>query len=85
MALGLIPTPNPCQIISASLALSGNQATFRLAARSAPVVCIQITGEYAYRATTHLARGTYLVTVVHEYPGTGWPTVIAREATVIVP
>lgn len=85
VVLGLMPTPSPCQIISASRTLSGNQVTFRLATQPASSGCVTVLGEFAYRAATQLARGTYLVKVVHEYPGTGWPTVIAREATVIVP
>jgi hypothetical protein len=84
VVLGLMKTPTPCQTITGSGSTSGNQVTIRLTARPFGQGCILVLGEFAYRATTPMPPGTYVVEVVHEYPGTGWPTEVVRKATVVV-
>ncbi len=84
VVLGLMTTPDPCRTISASRQISRNEVTIRMTARSDASPCVTVVAEFAYRATTPLAPGTYLIKVVHEYPGTGWPTVVAGEATVVI-
>jgi hypothetical protein len=79
-----MPTPDPCQFISASGTRSGNQLSIKIAATHRPVGCILVVGEFAYRATIPLSAGTYSVEVMHEYPGTGWATEVVRKATVLV-
>ena len=84
VVLGLMSTPDPCQTIAASGSKSGNHVTITLSARRTGEVCVAVLGQFAYRATAPLPPGTYVVEVVHEYPGTGWPTEVARRATVLV-
>jgi hypothetical protein len=84
VVLGLMPTPDPCHFISASASKSGSQVTITLTARRIGGVCVTVIGEFAYRAVTPMSPGTYTVDVVHEYPGTGWPTEVVRKATVLV-
>lgn len=77
-------TPTPCLTITGSGSISGNEVTITLTARPLGGACILMLGEFAYRAATPLPSGTYVVEVVHEYPGTGWPTEVVRKATVLV-
>lgn len=84
VVLGLMTTPDPCQSISASASKSGNQVTITLTARRIGEGCITSIAEFAYRAVSPMSSGTYTVEVVHEYPGTGWPTTVVRRATVLV-
>jgi len=85
VVLGRLDTPNPCQVITAQAAVDGGLVTVRLMAQGVGGVCVTVLGEYAYRVTRALEPGVYQVRVVHEYPGTGWPTVVAREASISVP
>lgn len=84
VVLGLMSTPDPCQTITASGSKSGNQVTITLTARRVGGICVGMIGEFAYRAVTPMSPGTYAVEVVHEYPGTGWPTEVVRKTTVLV-
>lgn len=84
VVLGLMDTPDPCQSITADVAVSGSAVTVRVSARGVGQVCVAAIGRFAYRVSKVVARGTYDVTVMHEYPGSGWETIVAGSATIAV-
>jgi hypothetical protein len=43
-----------------------------------------VLGRFSYEAVITLPAGTYTVALVHEFPGTGWPTTEILRQTVTV-
>jgi hypothetical protein len=82
---GVIETPNPCQRLSAAVTQRAGRVEVTISARPQGDACIAVLGQFAYRVTEQLPRGQYVVALRHQYPGTGWPTVLVTEQTIIIP
>jgi hypothetical protein len=82
---GVIETPNPCQRLSAAVTQRAGRVEVTITARPQGEVCITVLGQFAYRVAEQLPRGQYIVALRHQYPGTGWPTVLVTEQTISIP
>ncbi len=70
---GVISTPNPCYDIKARLSWDDGALALTLTATARPEICVQVVAAFSYSALlTDLESGSYSITVIHEYPGTGW-------------
>lgn len=86
--LGRITTPNPCYELEPDVAGGDEKILLRVVAVPADGVeaCAAVLGSLAYEVDIpDLRPGEYLVTVVHSYPGTGWPDRTVADETVQVP
>jgi hypothetical protein len=82
---GTISTPNPCYEVKGTLSSDSRQLTLSIVATSKGGFCIQMLAAFEYTATiTDIASGSYTISVVHDYPDSGWERKI-RELTVAVP
>ena len=90
VVLGLMGTPVPCYVIGGSRSKFFDHMTIKVTAQPVGQGCIDSVATFAYRATTPLPPGTYVVEVVHEYLEWGGSTSVGRQEvvrkeTVIVP
>ena len=85
--LGIITTPHPCLDVSAELERDGRTISLAITASSDRLeLCIGVLGRFAYAADVpDLEAGSYRVVVTHVIPNSGWPTVVALDAEVVVP
>lgn len=80
-----LSAPNPCQSLSAELDRSDVGAILRVRIERRDESCVAVIGTFQYEAVMEeLPAGEYHVEVVHEYPGTGWPSGTVHEESVIV-
>jgi hypothetical protein len=85
VAEGRLSTPNPCQDFSAeAYTVNGRRLELVVQVRQRQGLCAAVVGSFAYTARLlELAPGTYDLSVVHEYPGSG-RNLVRREAQVTV-
>ena len=78
--------PDPCRTLDAELDQTDREVTLRVFVRpSGAAVCVQVLGRFGYDALIEpLARGRYVLQVVHTYPSTGWSTTTVLRQTVDV-
>ena len=80
-----LSAPDPCQQLTADAGRSGSTVTLRVRISRVGEACIAAIGTFEYAAVIgQLAPGSYQLRVVHEYPGTGWPSGQVLERTVEV-
>lgn len=81
---GTASTPTPCHRLGAAAQRAGDAVTVTVSATADPdAMCVQAIGNIPYTATVRgLPAGTYMLRVVHTYPGTGWETATALETRV---
>jgi hypothetical protein len=70
-----LSAPSPCQQLTADADRSGSQVTLRVRITPVGEACVASIGTFEYVAVIgQLAPGSYQLRVIHEYPGTGWPS-----------
>jgi hypothetical protein len=76
---------NPCQDVGAdAFSVNGRRLELVVQVRQRQVICAAVVGRFAYTARLlELEPGTYDLSVVHDYPGSGWNQV-RRETQVTV-
>jgi hypothetical protein len=80
-----LSAPSPCQQLTAQADRSGSEVTLRVRISPVGEACVASIGTFEYAAVIgQLAPGSYQLRVVHEYPGTGWPSGPVLEQTVEV-
>lgn len=80
-----LSTPDPCQRITGELGRWGTRVTVRVTIASEGQGCLAVVGTFRYSAVVRgLAPGRYTLHVVHDYPGTGWPSGMVLEQDVTV-
>lgn len=84
LVTGIMPTPDPCNRVTGAFEAVQGEILVRLVARSSGNPCIAVLGQFAFRLTKELAPGSYTVRLIHEYPGTGWPTTEVAVQPVVV-
>jgi hypothetical protein len=82
---GRLSTPNPCQDFAAdAVSIDGRRLELVVQVRQRQVLCAAVIGSFAYTARLlELEPGTYDLSVVHEYPGSGWK-LVRRDTQVTV-
>jgi hypothetical protein len=82
---GRLSAANPCQDFSADAVITnGHRLDLEVRVRQKQVVCAAVIGRFAYTARLlELEPGTYDLSVVHEYPGSG-RSLFRRETQVTV-
>ncbi|MGH7476558.1 MAG: hypothetical protein ACRELD_09735 [Longimicrobiales bacterium] len=80
-----LSTPDPCQQLTGEASRSGSRVTLRITIVREGEGCYDVIGTFRYTALiSGLAPGTYELRVIHDYPGTGWPSgpVLERDVAV---
>jgi hypothetical protein len=85
VARGLLTAPSPCQELRHSGVGQAFTLVFVIDARSRSGGCVDAVTTFAYRLRVRLEPGEYQVSVVHRFPETGWPEVIAGDTLLRVP
>lgn len=82
---GDLDAPDPCYTLEAELSADEQALTVRVTAQDSKTGgCVQVIGRFSYSAVIDVPEGTYLLSIVHTYPGTGWPTTEVLRETVTV-
>ena len=85
VALGLLIAPSPCQEIRAFGVAQAFSLGWIIESRSRAGGCVDAVETFAYRLVARMDPDEYRVTVIHRYPGTGWPDAIGQDTVVRVP
>lgn len=81
---GQMPGPDPCQAFAVESSQSAAETVARIRVTAGQAPCIAVIHRYAYRLQLGMPAGSRRVRVVHEYVGSGWPSVVAVDTTVVV-
>lgn len=82
-----LSAPDPCRDLSGELSRSGQELTLTVSVRGRDdgMMCTAVVATFGYTATLGgLAPGSYTLRVVHDYPGTGWPSGPVLEESLTV-
>lgn len=80
-----LSTPDPCQRLTGVMERSDAVVTLRVRINREGQGCVAMIGTFRYTAVIQgLSPGTYGLRVIHEYPGTGWPSGVVLERDVPV-
>lgn len=71
-----LSAPDPCRRLSGTVRRTGRDVALQVVIRPPEGgMCVTVVGNYTYSASIGgLEPGTYTLKVIHDYPGTGWPS-----------